>query len=461
MTNSTFPTERPAVTGPLFHPGESGYDAEIAGFQTAYTHRPDLVIGAVHAEDVRATVEFAARHRLPVAVQATGHGLSVPAEGGVLISTRRMTELHVDPDTRTARLGAGVRAEELIAAAVAHGLAPLNGSSPSVGVVGYHLGGGLGILARTFGYAADHVRSLELVTADGRLRELTAGDELFGAALGSGGNFGIVTAMEIELFPIGEVYGGTLVFDTALVEPALEAWRQWTADVPEEMTSAITMMTMPDVEAIPQPLRGRYLATINIAYMGSSEDGEALVGPLRAVGERMTDDLRAMPYRDTHGIYRDPPFPHAYTATNALLSDLSADAASAFLDITGPGAPVAAVAGFRHLGGALRRPGPAGIAIDHRDAEYNARVITMPDSSGADLREYHEQVAKVLAPWTIGHNLNFLYGAGDWADAAQTRAGYTAGTYARLRALKAGYDPANLFRFNRNIAPARSAALDG
>ncbi|MEU6562117.1 FAD-binding oxidoreductase [Nocardia nova] len=452
MTNSTFPSDLPPITGPVFRPDDDGFDAEIAGFQTAYRHRPDLVVGAAHAGDVRAAVEFAARHGLPIAVQATGHGLSVPADHGVLISTRRMTEVRVDPGTRTAWVGAGVRAQALIAAAVAHGLAPLNGSSPSVGVVGYHLGGGLGILGRTFGYAADRVRALELVTADGRLRRLTPGDELFGATLGSGGNFGVVTGMEIELVPVTEVFGGSLTFDAALVEPALEAWRQWTADVPEEMTSAITMMTMPDVAPIPEPLRGRYVATVAVAFTGPEAEGRRLVEPLRAVGGRLTDTLRTMPYLDTGSIHSDPPFPHAYTATNALLPDLTADAAAAFLDVTGPDAPLPAVAGFRHLGGALRRPGPGAIAMDHRAAEYNARVITMP--SEVDARAYHDLVAKTLAPWTIGHNLNFLYGAGDWADEAQTRAGYAPSTYARLQTLKAVHDPANLFRFNRNIRPA-------
>ncbi|WP_280382150.1 FAD-binding oxidoreductase [Nocardia wallacei] len=444
----------PTFTGPVFRPGDAGYDAEVAGFQTADTHRPDLIVGAAHTEDVRAAVEYAARLGLPVAVQATGHGLSVAADGGVLISTRRMTEVSVDPGTRTARIAAGVRAGALIEAAAAHGLAPLNGSSLSVGMVGYHLGGGLGILARTFGYAADHVRAVELVTASGRLRRLTPGDPLFGAVLGSGGNFGVVTALGIDLFPIATVYGGQLTFDTPLVEPALEAWRRWTRELPEEMTSAITIMTMPDIPVIPEPLRGRYIATINIAYTGPAGDGERLVAPLRAIGPRLDDDLRSMPYSETHGIYRDPDFPHDYAATNVLLTELPAEAARAFLDTTGPDSPVPVVAGFRHLGGALRRPGPAGVAVDHREAEYIARFITMPEGDGTAVRDRHDLIGKALSPWTIGHSLNFLYGAGEWADEAQTRGGYRPETYDRLAALKAEYDPANLFRFNRNIRPA-------
>ncbi|MFD7847234.1 FAD-binding oxidoreductase [Nocardia sp. NPDC059764] len=447
-------TDLPATTGPVFRPGDTGYDAEIAGFQTAYTHRPAVVVAAAHAEDVRAAVEYAARHGLPVAVQATGHGLSVAADGGVLIATRRLTDIRVDADARTARVGAGVRAGALIEAAAAHGLAPLNGSSLSVGVVGYILGGGVGILAREYGYAAEHVRAVEIVTADGRLRRLTPADELFGAVLGTGGNFGVVTALELDLLPVTRVYGGQLQFDTALIAPALEAWRRWTREVPETVTSAITMLTFPDIPQLPPHLRGRYVATINIAFTGAEEEGERLVAPLRAVGERMTDDLRMMPYTESHAVYRDPDHPHAYTATNALLSDLPADAADAFLAATGPEAALPTVAGFRHLGGALSRPSPHGISMDHREAQYIARVLAMPRSDNAEaVRDQLALVRKTLRPWTVGHNLNFLYGSGDQADEAQTRAGYSPATYDRLAVLKAKYDPANLFRNNRNIRP--------
>ena len=446
--------DRDIGTGPVFRPGEPGYDDDIAGFQTAYTHSPDLVVGAATAEDVRAAVEYAAGRELPVAVQATGHGLSVAAERGVVITTHRMTDIRVDPRTRIARVAAGVRAGALVEAAAPYGLAPLIGSSPSVGVVGYHLGGGIGLLAREFGYAADRVRRIELVTADGRVRTLTPEHELFAAVLGSGGNFGVVTALEVELLPVTEVYGGRLVFDTPLVEPALRAWREWTATVPDEVTSTVALMSYPDIPQIPQSLRGRYAASIRVAFHGAEADGERLVAPLRAVGERVEDDLRTMPYTESHTIHSDPDHPHAYAATNALLGAFTEETVTALLATAGPDGPVRAVVDIRHLGGALRDR-DAAAAIDHRDAAYLVRVITMhAPGAGPAVPEEHGIVRSALAPWTVGHNLNFLYGAGSGADEEQTRAGYDAATYDSLAALKAKYDPRNMFRFNRNIRPA-------
>jgi len=366
-----------------------------------------------------------------------------------------MTDIRIDPEARTARIAAGVRAGALVEAAAQYGLAPLNGSSPSVGVVGYSLGGGLGLLARQFGYAAEHVRVIELVTADGRVRTLAPGDELFGAVLGSGGNFGVVTALELELVPVATVYGGQLVFDTPLVERALETWKGWTATLPEELTSTVTVMTFPPIPQIPEPLRGRYVASIRIAYNGSAEEGERLAAPLRDVGARLKDDLRGMPYTESHTIHSDPDNPHAYAATNAVLGEFTSETLSALLAATGPESPIQAVVDIRHLGGALRRSGPAGIAVDNRDAEYIVRVITMPGPDAGDAApEDHAVVRAALAPWTVGHSLNFLYGAGAAADEAQTRGGYASDTYARLSALKAKYDPRNMFRFNRNIKPA-------
>ncbi|KIF78889.1 oxidoreductase [Streptomyces sp. 150FB] len=450
----------PTFTGPVFHPGDDGFDEEVSGFQAAYTHRPALVVGAADAEDVRTAVGYGAARDVPVAVQATGHGLSVATDGGVLISTRRLTGIRIDAPARTARVEAGVLGGALIEAAAAHGLAPLNGSAPSVGVVGYTLGGGIGLLARQFGYAADHVRSIEIVTADGSLRHLEPGDELFGAVLGSGGNFGVVTALDVDLVPVETVYGGQLVFDTPLVDTALETWRRWSADAPDEVTTSVTLMGYPDIPVIPAPLRGHYVASFRIAYNGPQEEGERLVAALRDVGPRIKDDLRSMPYTETHTIHSEPDSPHPYTATNALLGELTPQVLRVLLGTAGPGSPVPCLVDIRQLGGALRTPGPSDAVLDHRKAEFVVRVLSSPGLGGIGpdaIRERHALVRESLAPWTLGHSLGFLYGDGEHADEAQTRAGYEPGTYDRLAALKQVHDPRNLFRFNRNIRPGANA----
>ncbi|MBT2481615.1 FAD-binding oxidoreductase, partial [Streptomyces sp. ISL-94] len=227
------------VEGEVFLPGGDGFDAERIGFQRAVTHRPDVIVGAVSAADVAAAVEFAGERDLPVAVQATGHGLSVAMDGGVLVSTRRMSGVRIDPAAETAWLEAGVRWEQVVPEAARHGLAPLNGSAPHVGAVSYVLGGGLALLGRTYGWAADHVRRMEVVTADARIKEITpdSDPDLFWALLGGKDNFGIVTGMEIALMPVERIYGGGLYFDTPHVEDILHAWREWTTTTPEEMNS--------------------------------------------------------------------------------------------------------------------------------------------------------------------------------------------------------------------------------
>jgi LmbE family N-acetylglucosaminyl deacetylase len=218
--------------------------------------------------------------------------------------------------------------------------------------------------------------------------------------------------------------------------------------VPEELTSTVSMLAFPDIPQVPAPMRGRYVASIRIAYSGLAEEGERLVAPLRALGERLKDDLRAMPYTESHTIHSDPDHPHAYAATNALLGEFTEETAAALLEVAGPASGAGAVVDVRHLGGALARAGGAGIAVDHREAAYIVRIITGPEGAAA-----RAGIRAALTPWTLGHSLNFLYGAGADADEAQTRAGYRPDTYARLAALKARHDPRNLFRFNRNIRP--------
>ncbi|GGU67810.1 oxidoreductase [Streptomyces albospinus] len=442
------------VGGPVLVPGDAGYDAERSGFQAAYRHRPAVIVGAVDAADVATAVGFARAQGLPVAVQATGHGLSAATDGGLLISTRRMSGVRVDPETRTARVEAGAVWGQVVEAAAPHGLAPLNGSSPGVGVVSYTLGGGVGVLARTYGYAADQVRAVELVTADARRVRVTADHEpdLFRGLLGGGHGLGVVTAMEFGLVPVARLYGGQLVFDGAQIGDALDAYLRWTDTVPDELTSSLALIVYPDLPQLPAPLRGRHLLQIRIAYTGSAEEGERLVAPLRALGPAVGDELREMPYAESHTIHRDPSGPHAYNGDNALLSGLDAAALRRVAELTGPAAPVMVVVQLNHLGGALAT-GTA--AVGHRDARFALRLLSplVGDDPAADLatvRAVHGEALAAVAPWRLGRSVNFLFGAQqDRADAAEVaRSAHGAAERARLAALKAAHDPANVFRFH-------------
>jgi hypothetical protein len=463
------------VRGPVFLPGDDGYDAERSGFQTAYRHRPAVIVGAAGADDVAAAVDFAAERGLPVAVQATGHGLTAATDGGLLISTRRMAGVRLDPVAGTARVGAGAVWGQVVEAAARYGLAPLNGSSPGVGVVGYTLGGGVGLLARTFGFAADQVRAVELVTADARRRRVTADSdpELFGALLGGGHGFGVVTAMEFGLLPVARLYGGRLVFGGDLVEDALAAYVRWTATVPDELTSSVALIAYPDIPQLPAVLRGRYLAQIRIAYTGSAAAGERLVAPLRAVGPRVSDELCEMPYAESHTIHQDPSDPHAYLGDNALLSGVDAAALWRVAALTGPAAPVMCVVQLNHLGGALaRRPAAGGAgrrdAVGHRDARFALRLLSPLDAADpaadrATARALHTEALAAVAPWTVGRSVNFLFGEGEGeggdrtdvgaAEAEVARGVHEAAVHRRLAALRAGYDPAGLFRFPPSAGP--------
>ena len=416
--------------------------AELDGFQTGFVQRPDLVLPVSSADDVVAAVRHAVDRNLPVGVHATGHGLPGPVEGGVVVSTRRMDRVAVDPEARTVRIQAGARWGQVVAAAAPYGLAPLNGSAPSVGAVSYTLGGGLGILAREFGYAADHVRSLDVVTADGRLRHVTPDSDadLYWALLGAGHAFGVVTEMEIGLVPVRTLYGGSLAFDGRDVDPAvvLRAYEEWTRTVPEGLTSSFAAVPYPDVPALPPQLRGRYVVSLRVAWTGAEADGDRVVAPLRRIGAVLSDSLREMPYAESHTIHSDPDFPHTYYGDSAVLGEWDLDAVAGVLARTAPGAAGAmCVVQVNHLGGALARPAPN--SVPYREGKFLVRVLSVADRERA--REALDPAFALLTPVTLGRAVNFAFGAGDRGEGL-----YDARTAKRLAGVKSRYDPANLFR---------------
>ena len=218
---------------------------EFAGFQTADPHRPDVVVAASDEHDVVAAVHHAAAHDLPVAVQATGHGHTTGRVGGVLVTTDRMRGVSVDPAARTARVEAGARSADLVTAAAAHGLAPVSGSFPGVGVVGYTLGGGLGLLGRRYGWASDHLRAAEIVTGDGVLRRVGPGAELFAALRGGRPDVGVVIALTVGLVPLTTVVGGGLFLDAADADRVLPVVRRIGARAPEALGVSLGVVGIP------------------------------------------------------------------------------------------------------------------------------------------------------------------------------------------------------------------------
>lgn len=434
------------LKGEVFTPRDAGYERELAGFNRIGQHRPDVIVAARSAGDVSAAVSFAAGQALPIAVQATGHGIAAPARGGVLVATRRMNAVAVDPLTRTAYVEAGAQWHQVIAAGGPHGLAPLNGSSPLVGVVGYTLGGGLGPLGRQYGFAADHVTCIEIVTADGSVRQVTRDQhpDLFWALRGGKGNFGIVTGLWFGLMPVRRLYGGGIYFPGEQAAQVLHTWRQWTATVPEEMTSSVSLLRLPDVPEVPEFLRGTFAAHVRIAFTGRAEEGERLVRPLRASGTPLTDGVGEMPYTSVADIHKDPVHPLAYHERNVVLRELGADAMEALLRAAGAGSPCGdLMVEVRHLGGALARPAEVPNAVGVREGAFTLTTLSPPGSPDA--------VLGPMEPWSTGRRyLNFLAGADTAGSAAEC---FDPETLGRLARVKAEVDPDNLFRLNHTIAP--------
>ncbi|OJU41254.1 MAG: hypothetical protein BGN97_16095 [Microbacterium sp. 69-10] len=433
---------------------DAAYDSARGGYNLAVEHHPTAIAVARTADDVVHAVREARRRGLGIAVLATGHGPSRPADGQLLINTSAMKGITIDPAARWARVEAGVRGGDLVQAAAINGLAPLSGSSPEVGVVSYHLGGGLGLLGRSLGWAVDHVRAIEVVTADGVLRRATPDSEsdLFWALRGGGkGTLGVVTAIEIDLHPIARLYGGGLHFAADRVEEALTLWAEWTRTVPETMASSVLLIRMPDIAVLPEPLRGQYVMHLRILFTGSTEQGERLIAPFRALGS-VTDTVTEMPYSAVGSIHAEPTIPVAFHARNRMLRTLDAGAVQTVLRYAGPDAAAPFLLELRHAGGALARPTERPSALGRRDGEFVLYVggAAGPDEAPALQRRFAELFA-AMEPWaTGGVCVNFLSGPDVTAEELAT--GYLTDDVERLARIKRAYDPENLFRTHHGLA---------
>jgi hypothetical protein len=444
---------RARLEGAVYGPSDAGWDQARQAWNLAVDQRPAAVAFPVTDADVVAAIEFARDHGLRIAPQGTGHGASALArnlEGEILLSTARMRGVRIDPRARRARVRAGALWADVTLPASAYGLAPLAGSSPDVGVVGYTLGGGLSWLGRKHGLACNSVTAIEVATVEGRIVRVDAENdpELFWALRGGGGSFGVVTALELQLYPAEDLYAGAMLWPWERAAEIFDAYRFWADGVPDEVTSLVRLLQPPNLPEVPAPLRGRKFVVVEAAILGHHGHRSEIVEPLRAFGPEL-DMFAVMPPAGLIEVHGDPKHPVPGMGGHRLLRDLDGAAVDTLLEAAGPGSGSPLVScELRQLGGALGRREPGHGALGSLDGDYSlfaVGVVTGAEAAMA-IDAALTELLDAMAPWDAGTGyLNFV----ETAD--HPRRFYDAATYNRLKAVKASVDPDGVILANHPI----------
>jgi hypothetical protein len=441
---------RSSVAGPVLGPSDDDFAAEVAAWNLATKHTPEVAVGLTSEEDAAAVVRAAAAAGTPVRVLATGHGSAVPVTDGILATTSRLTGVTIDAEQRIAHINAGSRWAEVIEAAGEHGLTPITGASVNVGVIGYTLGGGLGPLSRTYGFSSDWARGFRVATASGEVvtASATENPDLFWALRGGKGGFGIVTSMDLELVELPSIYGGSVFFDAPQIASAVPTWIEWTKTLPETATTSFVILRLPPLEFIPEPLRGKTVISVRFAFVGDAAEGERLFQPIRDLGPTIIDAVDGMPTTAIATIHNDPTDPSPSWDRGLLLNELDADFAKTFLEVAGPDQQVPFIAiEIRHLGGATQRDVPEGSAVGGRGGAYTFFMAGVPDPSlfATVLPPAADAILSAIGPWTAAETtINY---AGGLTVPGSYEASWPADTFARLAEVRATYDPNTLFPY--------------
>jgi hypothetical protein len=447
------------VEGAVLRPTDSGWAEAVELWNGMVTATPALVVQPATTGDVAAVVEFAAADRVLLGIKGGGHNIggTAIAPGGLVLDMSRLRQTTVAPAARLAHVGAGCRLADVDRATQAHGLATVLGFVSEVGVAGLTLGGGFGYLTRRFGWAVDNLAEVEIVTADGRVRIASRFEnaDLFWALRGGGGNFGVVTRFTFRLHDVGpRVYGGLIAWPFERATDVLEAYRELTARAPRELAVWLMLLRAPAAPFVPEAWHGRRICAMSLCYSGDPQDAARLLAPLGALGDPVVDLLRPRPYVEMQS-YLDATEPkgHHYYWRTEYLTDLDdgllATARDTFAGFANPAAQV----GILHLGGALNERDPADGAVGNRDIRYVCGVLGMWDPHEPEAASFRQSVDETwdrLRPFGTGSNYVNFQMKGDGPE--RTAEAYGA-NYARLRHVKAQYDPGNLFRMNRNIIP--------
>lgn len=428
-------------------PADDGYEVARRIWNGMIDRHPAAIVRCTGVADVMATVHFAREHDLPLAVRGGGHGVAGRAvcDDGIVIDLSPMKGIWVDPAARTARAQAGVLWGEFDRETQAFGLATTGGVVSTTGIAGLTLAGGFGWLMRKHGLTIDNLRAVDLVTADGELLRASADEhpDLFWGVRGAGANFGVVTSFEYQLHPLGPtVIGGMVLHPFEQAGAVLRFYREFTTGAPDELTTYAGLLTSPE---------GAKLAAIVVCYAGPLAAGEAAVRPIRSFGTPVADLIGPIPYSAQQTLFNDAlPAGRYYYEKSSFLRELSDAAIETLVDgfarVPSPSSMVI----IEQHGGAIRRVPEDGTAFPHRAPEYNL-ILPASWSDPADTAVNVQWVRELytgMQPFaTDGYYINYM---AEVESADRARAAY-GDNYARLAALKAKYDPTNLFRLNHNI----------
>jgi hypothetical protein len=445
---SRFASLQSSLTGTLRTRDEVGYTESAASFNPMIRHAPDAVVCAANEQDVVETIRFARENRLPVHLHSTGHGTPFAFMDGIVLVLSALDAVEVDPDARTATIGGGAPWSRVVEAAAPFDLAPIIGSSPGVGAVGFLLGGGVSGLARSHGFAADRVVSARVVSGAGEVVDASPdGDqELFWALRGGKLGLGVVTEITVSLIEAPSLYAGSLTFDLDESTYPFERWLEWTAVAPPEVTTTAVIFRFPDQEPIPAPMRGRNLLRVQAAYVGPADEGERLTAGLRALGHVVSDDLGPMALTDVGTIANDPTEPMPVYMRGATLTSVGGDFAKTLLGLVGPGSrlPIFSTQ-IRHVGGAMREVAGGSTAVGYRDFDYAVFTLGVPVPALFEtvMPQAFAAYEAALAPWISPHlTPNWI---DDFRGTTQISATWPPETLQRLASVRALHDPDQIF----------------
>ena len=450
---------RPAALDTVALVGEAGYDEGRRPWQLSVEHRPIAVVAAAGTADVVATVRAAAELGLAVTVMTTGHGSVAPADGSVLLNVSALREVEFDRAAGEVEVATGATWSDVLALTAGTGLAPLCGTVPTLGVVGYTLQGGLAWMSRTGGFAAGSVVSAEIVTASGELvvASKSVNPELLWALRGGGGSFGVVTRLRFRLHPCGDVFGGSAYFPIEHAEGTLRAFRDWSAQQPPWSNASLMLLHVPDLPGVPAKLRGRRVLVLRaFATAGEPAARRAMAGVLAAAGPPLLEDYRQTDFAGMIARQGPPPAPTASLERVDLLDRLDDRVLEIALETAGPGsAEIITCVELRQWGGALGHDSGAQ-AVAHPTTAFSLLTATRFGKGWRDdeVRGAVGRVAAAVAPHANGESLlNFVH------DPDRTAVAFSAPTFARLRSIKRDWDPDDLFRPGHQIAPRPPATV--